>query len=188
MPSIAQTYSTPTILSTYVLAGLAAGLIHPLLRLASAGAGLDEFFANSAVALFLIPAIVITLAAVRPLIAFSTIGVVCCTLAAILTESLMERIIPIRIQSAAAAATTVVPVRFTSFTAATLFAWPLYIGLNLMTIWIAAPFRVRYRDHALLCRDCQYPLAGLAERRCPECGRPFDLDQSLNPHPPSPDQ
>lgn len=29
-------------------------------------------------------------------------------------------------------------------------------------------------DTTALCRECNYPLRGLSENRCPECGHPFD--------------
>ena len=29
------------------------------------------------------------------------------------------------------------------------------------------------------CLDCDYPLIGLHRQRCPECGRPFDLDDPV---------
>lgn len=34
------------------------------------------------------------------------------------------------------------------------------------------------------CLECGYPLYGLPERRCPECGTPFDLSQVLPTSPP----
>jgi len=36
-------------------------------------------------------------------------------------------------------------------------------------------------DLGLRCMACEYPLAGLSEHRCPECGRPFALDEFLPP-------
>ncbi|MFW6060913.1 MAG: hypothetical protein ACODAQ_12100, partial [Phycisphaeraceae bacterium] len=34
-------------------------------------------------------------------------------------------------------------------------------------------------DLGLGCKRCGYPLAGLTEHRCPECGRPFTLEEYL---------
>ncbi len=34
-------------------------------------------------------------------------------------------------------------------------------------------------DLGFACPDCGYPLAGLTEHRCPECGRPFELEQFI---------
>ena len=36
-------------------------------------------------------------------------------------------------------------------------------------------------DLGLLCRGCGYPLAGLSQHRCPECGRQFTLDEYIPP-------
>ena len=34
-------------------------------------------------------------------------------------------------------------------------------------------------DLGLVCKGCGYPLAGLSEHRCPECGRSFTLEEYL---------
>jgi len=35
-------------------------------------------------------------------------------------------------------------------------------------------------DVGLRCENCRFSLTGLLERRCPECGRPFDLEKMLD--------
>src|SRR5262245_53620883 len=34
-------------------------------------------------------------------------------------------------------------------------------------------------DLGLLCRQCRYPLGGLTQHRCPECGRSFNIDEHI---------
>ncbi len=36
-------------------------------------------------------------------------------------------------------------------------------------------------DLGLLCRKCGYPLAGLSQHRCPECGRAFTMEEYIPP-------
>lgn len=36
-------------------------------------------------------------------------------------------------------------------------------------------------DLGLCCHGCGYPLAGLNEHRCPECGRTFSIDEHIPP-------
>jgi hypothetical protein len=41
------------------------------------------------------------------------------------------------------------------------------------------PYALPIPDLGMLCRKCRYPLGGLPEHRCPECGRAFDIDEHI---------
>ena len=41
------------------------------------------------------------------------------------------------------------------------------------------PDAIPVPDLGLACKQCGYPLAGLPAHRCPECGRPFTLEEYL---------
>lgn len=41
------------------------------------------------------------------------------------------------------------------------------------------PYQLPVPDLGLLCMKCQYPLGGLSEHRCPECGREFSPDDFI---------
>ena len=43
------------------------------------------------------------------------------------------------------------------------------------------PHALPVPDLGLACQQCGYPLAGLTEHRCPECGRTFNLDDHIPP-------
>ena len=40
-------------------------------------------------------------------------------------------------------------------------------------------YRPKRKPPQVFCRGCGYPLAGIDQARCPECGRPFDPDEPL---------
>jgi hypothetical protein len=41
------------------------------------------------------------------------------------------------------------------------------------------PYALPVPDVGLLCMNCGYPLGGLPDHRCPECGRRFDIDEHI---------
>jgi hypothetical protein len=51
--------------------------------------------------------------------------------------------------------------------------YPLYALLGGIAARISRRRRVVREISADCCRKCEYPLIGLTERRCPECGEPY---------------